>query len=194
MRVRPSASWLPVLLGLVSTLMYWWVWGSFHPLPAIHDEAAYLLQARIFASGHWTAPGRPLPEFFEQFHVLVTPVLAAKYPPGHSLLLTLGELLGFPPLIPLLLNGLTGAVVYLLSARLAGPIVGLLTWLLWLLAPMNLTYRPTYLSNVTTGALWLASWWALFNWWERGGRRWLLVLSACVAWCFITRPLTGFAL
>ena len=163
MRFKAFAPWLALSLGLASTLTYWWVWGSLRPLPGIHDEAAYLLQARIFASGHWTAPGRPLPEFFEQFHVLVTPVLAAKYPPGHSLLLTLGQLLGFPPLIPLLLNGLTGALVYLLSARLAGPLVGLLTWLLWLLAPMNLTYRPTYLSNVTTGALWVASWWALLR-------------------------------
>jgi Dolichyl-phosphate-mannose-protein mannosyltransferase len=186
--------WLPAVLGLITALVYWWVWGALVPLPAIHDESAYLLQADIFAGGHWTAPGRPLPEFFEQFHVLVTPVLAAKYPPGHSLLLSLGELLRFPAFVPLLLNGLTGALTYLLAARLADPLTGALTWLFWLLAPMNLTYRPSYLSNVTTGALWVAGWWALLKWWESGERRWLLVLAACVGWCVITRPLTGLVL
>jgi dolichyl-phosphate-mannose-protein mannosyltransferase len=190
-RNRPGHTWLPVVLGLTTALVYWWVWGALRPMPAFHDESAYLLQARIFAGGHWTAPGRPLPEFFEQFHVLVTPVLAAKYPPGHSLLLGLGELLGFPALIPLLLNGLTGALVYLLAARLTGPLTGVLTWLLWLLAPMNLLYRPSYLSNVTTGALWVAGWWALLQWWGSGERRWLMIVAACAGWCVITRPLTG---
>jgi hypothetical protein len=191
MRLRSFASWLPVLVGVVTALTYWWVWGALVPVPAIHDESAYLLQAHIFASGHWTAPGRPLPEFFEQFHVLVTPVLAAKYPPGHALLLSLGELLRFPALIPLLLNGLTGALIYLLAARLGGPLTAVLTWLLWLLAPMNLTFRPSFLSNVTTGALWVVGWWAVLNWWEGRGRGWLLLLAGCVGWCIITRPLTG---
>lgn len=183
--------WLPLVFGIATVLVYWWVWGALVPAPRHFDETAYLVQARIFAGGHWTAPGRPLPEFFEQFHVLVTPVLAAKYPPGHSLLLSLGELVGFPALIPLLLNGLTGALIYVLAARLAGPLTGVLTWLIWLFAPMDLIFRPSFLSNVTTGALWVIGWWALLKWWEGGERRWLLLLAGCAGWCIITRPLTG---
>ena len=53
--------WLPPVLGLVTILVYWWVWGALNPGPRHFDETAYLLQARIFAGGHWTAPGRPLP-------------------------------------------------------------------------------------------------------------------------------------
>ena len=185
--------WMAPILGLVTIMVYWWVWGDLNPGARHFDETAYLLQARIFAGGHWTAAARPLPEFFEQFHVLVTPVLAAKYPPGHSLLLSLGVLVGFPAIIPLLLNGLTGALTYVLASRLAGVLTGVLTWLLWLMTPVNLIFRPSYLSNVTTGALWVLGWWALLKWWESGARRWLLLLAACAGWCGITRPLTAVA-
>jgi hypothetical protein len=195
-RVTPVslAVWLPALTGLATALVYGWVWGSLHPGPLIIDESAYLLQARIFASGHWTAPARPLPEFFEQLYVFVTPFLAAKYPPGHPLLLTLGELVGSPALIVLLLNAVSGALVFRLVARRWGLLTGFVTWLIWLLAPINLTFRPSYLSNVTTTALWLIAWWALERWWESGRRRWLLAVAVSVAWCAITRPLTGLVL
>jgi len=185
-------AWLPALLGLVTGLIYWWMWGAVVPGPAHVDEAAYLLQARILAGGHWVAPGRPLPEFFEQLMVLVTPILAAKYPPGHSLVLALGEVVGAPPAIAIvLLNAATGAFVFLLASRLGGLATGLMAWALWLVAPMNLTYRASYLSNVTTGTLWVVGWWAALEWWKSGARRWLLVLAGCTAWCVITRPLTG---
>src|SRR5689334_19629416 len=105
--LRGGGPLMAVAAGVLTTLLYWWVWGAVRPVPALHDEAAYLLQARIFAGGHWTAPGRPLPEFFDQFYVLVTPVLASRYPPGHSLLLALGQLVGWPVLVPLILHGVT---------------------------------------------------------------------------------------
>ena len=178
------------MAGLATALVYWWIWGAINPHPVLHDEAAYLLQARIFAGGHWTAPARPLPEFFDQFHVLVTPVLAAKYPPGHSLLLATGPV-HFPAVVPLLLNAVTGALLFATTARLCGSLTGAIAWLLWLLAPMNLKYRPTFLSNVTTAATWMLAWWALLRWSESGARRWAVMLGACVAWCLITRPLTG---
>jgi hypothetical protein len=178
----------------VTALVYGWVWGGVHPGPVIIDESAYLLQARIYAGGHWTAPARPLPEFFEQLYVFVSPFHAAKYPPGHPLLLSLGQLIGSPALIVLLLNAVAGALVFRLVARRWGILAGLLTWLIWLLAPINLTFRPTYLSNVTTAALWLVAWWALEQWWEKGQRGWLLVLAASVGWCIVTRPFTGVVL
>jgi hypothetical protein len=183
--------WLPPLLGLVTLLIYWWIWGALLPQARHFDESAYILQARILAQGSWTAPARPLPEFFQQFHVLVTPVLAAKYPPGHPLVMSIGEALKFPALVPLLLNGITGALVFVLAARIAGPMAGLITWLLWLLAPMNLSFRPSFLSNVTTSGLWILGWWGLLNWWDRRSRGGLLLLAGCVGWCIITRPLTG---
>jgi hypothetical protein len=185
--------WAPVLAGGLTALVIWWVWGSLDQLSIYHDEAAYVLQARLFASGRWTAPGRPLPEFFEQFHVLDTPVVAARYWPGHSLLMVPGVWVGLPGLVPLILSGVTGAMCFGLARRLAGPWVAAFTWLFWTTAPGNLHFRASYLSQPTTGALWLLGWWALLDWTETGRRRSLLALAACVAWGTITRPLTMVA-
>lgn len=84
----PSASPLLVgptpvfLVGALTASVILYVWGSLAQIPHWHDEASYLLQAGIFARGHWSAPPPALPEFFQQLYVLFSPVLASKYPPG----------------------------------------------------------------------------------------------------------------
>ena len=132
--------------------------GTLHPIPVIADEAAYLLQAQIFAHGHWTAPSPPLPEFFEQFEVLVTPAVASKYFPGESLMLTPGIWLGLPALVPVLLTGLTGALIFALARRIAGTWVAVLTWLTWISAFATLYSRAVvYMSETTTAAAWVVA-------------------------------------
>ncbi|MEO8030628.1 MAG: hypothetical protein ABJC74_05230 [Gemmatimonadota bacterium] len=186
--------WAPWIAGAVTTLVCAVIWGSPAPVAIIHDEAAYLLQARLLAAGHLVGPGRTLPEFFEQFHVFVTPVLAAKYPLGFGLALVPGIWLGWPALMPLLFNGLAGGLLFALVRRLSAPGCGALAWLLWLLAPGTITYHTAYLSETLSGPLWLLAWWALLEWRLTGERRWLVGLSVAVAACALTRPLTAVAL
>ncbi|HEY9230196.1 MAG TPA: hypothetical protein VIP11_26320, partial [Gemmatimonadaceae bacterium] len=97
--------------------MTWFAWAAIDPLPLVEDETSYVLQSRIFASGHWTAPTPPAPDFFQQPHVLTIPAVASKYPPGHALLMSIGSLFGAPVLVPLLLTGLTGALLFYLVQR-----------------------------------------------------------------------------
>ncbi|HLB10741.1 MAG TPA: hypothetical protein VK617_14480, partial [Gemmatimonadaceae bacterium] len=123
-----NARWFPVVVGVLTAVFMTWMWGGLDQVALVHDEAAYLLQARIYAGGHWTAPGLPLPEFFEQYHVFVTPILAPKYPPGHAMLLVPGIWLNLPGLMPVLLLGLCGALVFEVARRLTNPWIGLLTW------------------------------------------------------------------
>src|SRR5882724_2049667 len=194
---RPTildASWMPLVFGLVSALLTWYVWGSLHQHPFMADEAAYVLQSEIFARGRWTAPAPPLPEFFEQSYVLLRPAIAAKYPPGHALLLAVGTVLGLPGLVPVLLAGLTGGLVFALARRLAGSFVALLTWVIWASTVDVVRYQATYLSEVTTSALWLVGWWGLLRWRENGSSRWLVAVAAAIGWSAITRPLTAVAL
>ena len=179
-----------VLIGLATLVVVWWVWGALSPVAVIVDERSYLLQARIFASGQWSAPAPPLPEFFQQSHVIVTPTLASKYPPGHALLLAIGALFGAPMLVSLLLSGVTGALFFGLARRLTNVWIALLAWLVWLGDPINLRFRPSYFSEVTTGALWLGGWWALLEWRATGKRRWMVALAAACGYGAITRPLT----
>ncbi len=191
MRARESA----LLVGLVSALSIWWVWAAFEPLPLIEDEYSYVLQSRIFASGHWTAPPPPAPirEFFQQAHVITTPAIASKFPPGHALLMSLGSLVGNAALVPLALTGLTGALLFLLVKRISNPWVALLAWIIWLGDPINLRYRAAYYSEVTSGAIWVISLWALLEWRETRKLGWLLALAAAIGWGAVTRPLTMLA-
>jgi hypothetical protein len=188
------ARWAPLLLGIVSAVMVWWVWGSLNQVPNISDEAAYLFQARLFAQGRWTGPPRPLPEFFEQWFILPSPATASKYYPGQSMTLVPGVLLGVAGLMPVLLTALAGALVFVVARRVAGPWVGLLAWAIWISAPANLEWRASYYSEVTTSTLLLAAWWALLRWRDSEHDRWLLLLALCLSWGAITRPLTMLAL
>ncbi|HEV2063724.1 MAG TPA: glycosyltransferase family 39 protein, partial [Thermoanaerobaculia bacterium] len=180
----------PAVFGALSALAVLAVWGSLAPAATVHDEFAYLLQARLFAHGQWAAPTPPAPEFFEQMHVLLVPARAAKYPPGHSLVLALGVAFGVPALVPLLLSGWAGGLLFALARRLAGGEVALLAWLFWIGAPGNLNDRSLYLSETTTSWLWLLGWWGLLRWRDTGRARYLFLLAAATGWGAITRPLT----
>lgn len=188
----------PAVLGLVAAAAMWFAWGSLRQEPILQDEAAYLLQARLFAAGHWTDSLPPVPEFFEEPHVLVVPALASKYHPGHSLLMAPGIRLRAPGLVPVVLLGLTAALIFVLARDVAptymGPWPALAAYVLWLsLLGGDAWPRPSYMSEISTSALWLAGWWALLRWRDRGTFRYAILLGVCIAWGTITRPLTMLA-
>src|SRR5689334_17546539 len=145
-----KSEWTPAVCGLIAFAFVWWMWGSLNQVAPVHDEAAYILQARIFAKGHLVAPGRPAPEFFEQYHTFVEPIVAAKYPPGFSLLLVPGIWLGLPGLVPALLVGASTAIAYALARRLANASVALLTAVLMNGSTIALRFNPSYASEIAT--------------------------------------------
>jgi len=182
-----------IACGVASFLFVWWMWGSLDQVAVVHDEAAYLLQARLFAAAHVVAPARPAPEFFEQYHTFVEPVVAAKYPPGFSLVLVPGIWLGLPGLIPALLVGASAALAFVLASELASMPVAFVTVVLMNASSVAIKFNPSYSSEVLTSFLVLLSWFALYRHWKTGRTLWLLVLAAAVGWGAITRPLTMLA-
>src|SRR5881392_229936 len=78
-----------LLLAIAGTLlcMQMFAGGKWGARPSTEDEFVYLFQAKTLAAGHLTYPSPPLPEFFEAAHLLVVPRFAAKYLPGHALVL-----------------------------------------------------------------------------------------------------------
>ena len=186
-RIMP---WVAGAVAVAATLI---TWGGIDPVAVYHDEAAYLLQAAIFATGRWMGSPPPIPAFFEQFHVLLTPGLAPKYPPGFAFALVPGTWLHLPALIPLLLTGLTAGMAFALARRVAGGVVALLAIALWLAAPGNLRFRAGFFSEILTSLLWVAGWWALLRWRDTSRPAWLLALAACIGFGAITRPLTMLA-
>ena len=188
-----STRWVAPAIAVISALTFGYEWGTLRQVPLVHDEAAYILQARLFAAGKWT-DSVPIPEFFEQPHVLVTPRFAEKYGPGNAFLLTPGIWVGLPGLMPVVMLGVTGALIFALGRRTVNVWVGIFAWMIWLgLASETTTFRPSYFSEMLTEALWVAGWWALLRW--RGDRRarYLMLLAACIGWMAITRPLTAVA-
>jgi hypothetical protein len=187
----PRRSEIAAIVAIVTAAVLWWTWGSLQPLPTVQDEYSYLLQAKIFAHLHWTAPPPPVPSSFQQPHVLTTPRVASKYPPGHALLLAMGAAVGAPWLVPLVLSGISAALIFLLAESLAGPWIALLCWAVWLGDPVILEFQPGYFSEVTSGLGFLASWWFLRRWRASGESRWLVFTALAVGWTAITRPLTA---
>jgi hypothetical protein len=179
-----------MLAGLGTALCVCYVWRSLHEPGVVHDERAYLLQAEIFSRGHWTAMSPRLAEFFEQMHVFIEPAVFAKYPPAHALTLVPGIWLGVPGLMPVLLAGLSGTLVFWLSRRLASEWIALLTWWLWTTAWVTLHWSASYFSEATSTAMWLAAVWATVLWRDTNRAMYLVCAAASLAWGILARPLT----
>ncbi len=185
-----NSRWTPLVIGAITAVFMAWLWGGLDQVAVVHDEAAYLLQAKIYASGRWSAPGLPLPEFFEQYHVFVTPILTPKYPPGHAFVLIPGLWLGLPGLMPVLLLGLCGALIFATARRFANAWVALITWLLWMTAPGIMDFEPGYLSETSTSALWMLGWYALLRWTDDEQPKWLAWIAFSIGLGFLSRPVT----
>lgn len=189
----PRRAELAIIVAIVTAAAVWWAWGALQPLPVVQDEYSYVLQSRIFAHGHWTLPPPPVPSSFQQPHVLNTPRVASKYPPGHAFLLTPGAVVGAPWLVPLILAGLSAALIFLVAESAFGAWTALLCWAIWLSDPIVLKFQPGYFSEATSGLAWLASWWFLRRWKSSKEGRWLAYTAVAIGWMAITRPLTALA-
>jgi hypothetical protein len=189
-----QSPWAPPLFGLLTFAAVRFVWRSFAEPGVVHDERAYLLQAEIFARGHWTAPRPPICEFFEQMHVFVEPGVFAKYPPVHAMMLVPGIWLGMPGLMPAVMAGSAGALTFWLARRLSNVWTALVTWLLWTTAPATLLWAASYFSESTTTVMWLAAAAATILWRDSGKSHYLIIVAAALAWGFNARPLTMVAL
>jgi hypothetical protein len=182
-----------VVVFVTTFLVLWYSWAAWNPIPVVHDEMAYVLQAQIFARGRWANPTPPFPLFWEQAHVLVEPAVAAKYFPGHALVLTLGALVGWPALVPLLLQSTSASLLYVLARRVASGGVAFLAWIIWLFTPMVMYFGASYFAQTTSTAAWLAGWYALLRWRDTRRTGWIVALGFFAGWVTITRPLTGVA-
>ncbi len=161
--------------------------------PAYHDEFSYLFQARTFLAGRLYWPQHPLPQFFDQMHVLNDDgVYASRYFPGVGLYLAPFVAMGLPLLGNYCAAAGTAALAYLIARHLglrrAASAAGLLVAMLPPLpvfANLFLSHMPTILG--LTLCLWafLAS---LPN--HRPG---LAVMSGIgLALALLCRPLTAF--
>jgi hypothetical protein len=177
-------------VGLVTSVSLWWGWGSVHPAASIDDEASYVMQAKIFASGRWSlAPPVP-PRFVQPLQGFSQPRIYSKYPPGHALFLVPGVLLGQTAFMPVALYGVAAASFVLLAGREEGWAAAILAWLFWIVSPGMRVFGTTYLSEASTTGLWALGWIGLSRWKISHSKLSLAGVAAAGAWGVLTRPLT----
>lgn len=187
--------WAPVGAALASAAAVAWVAGATaHPVPLYHDERAYLLQAELFAQGRWMGPPAPIPAFFTQLHVITSPALYAKYPPGNSLFIAPWAWLGAPGLAMVASAALSGGLLFALARRWGGPWVAALTVLAWMPAGPVLMIRSSYMSQVATLPCFLLAWFACERHRDDRRLRWLVLASLAAGACAVVRPLTAVAI
>jgi hypothetical protein len=160
------------LLAVLAAVNFWLVLRFFSAaltsVPNTGDEWAVLFQARIFASGRWTAPA-PRPAL-----PLMTDYLGARdgrwfsvYPPLFPLLLAGGLLLGDARLVPAALSSLSLALLFLLVRRAyADRALAWCSTLLLFAAPSFRLYSASYYTHSASLAALLA---ALYACWPRRG-------------------------
>jgi 4-amino-4-deoxy-L-arabinose transferase-like glycosyltransferase len=162
---------------------------ALHAFPFSGDEYSYYLQAELFARGVLHAPTPAHPELLRVDHVLLSPWVCSKYPPGTSALLALGVRLGVPWLVTPLegvvaLLAMRAAARRLLGDRDAFVAVAVLGG-----APLFAFQAATFYSHIAA-VMWLAIAFALAVPWTSEGGVWRMVVAGAAIGCaFVTRPL-----
>ena len=158
-------------------------WPASPPAPRPGTSGARSIAARSSTTSRRTSSRRSsspasrgrrplptLPQFFEQLYVNLAPALSSKYPPGTSLLLAPGAMIGLPGLPVVLMNAAAGALLFAIARRLAGGLTALLAWSIWITSFPVLYFHAMYLSEVPTSLAWLVAWWSLLRWRETRAR------------------------
>ncbi|MDA0989146.1 MAG: glycosyltransferase family 39 protein [Verrucomicrobia bacterium] len=184
------------ILALAANLLV--VWESFDGIPRIDDGVAALFQARIFARGALTLPLPAGAGFFEVFGVLGERAdlghWAGMYPPGWSLLLTPGVLMGTPWIVNPILGGLLLLAIHALGREFISEKVGRTAAILGLLSPMVLSLSGSHLSHVPTALFSTLCFLTAHRLVRTGQLRYGLLAGLCWSGAFLCRPLCALVI
>ncbi|MBN1284401.1 MAG: glycosyltransferase family 39 protein [Anaerolineae bacterium] len=172
---------------------------TFERLPHLEDEVAYLYQAKIFAGGHMVIE-TPEPKhlYWQPFVVDYEGRRFGKYPPGWSLLLSVGVLVGQPWVVNAFCATLSVALVYRLGSWIFDRTTGLVAALLLALSPFALLLNGTLMSHTSAMCLfllWVYGLWKLQH--ARLHRRrwgWAVFAGVMLGLLFGSRQLTAAGL
>lgn len=181
---------LALALGAAASLV---MQSVFAANPHLVDEIAQLFHARVFAAGRLAAAAPQPPEAFLITHTWITDAgWVAQYPPGHTLLLTLGLLAHAEWLVNPILGAASLVAVYVTARGLYGRRTALAAAVLWALSAWVLFMSGTYLNHVSAVALALLAWALIFG--PRAPRiSHLLGAGLALAAAAATRPLDAVA-
>ncbi len=198
-RLPPSLPWLAAgALTVAAFAVTVYLMSTYvSRMPHVPDAVSYIFQAKLLASGRFSAPPPPVPEAFEFYATSFIGISDGKwasiYPFGHPLALAVGERLGAMWLIPPLLGAACVAMTFVVGRTIYGVRVGLLAALLLAASPFFMMTASNFMSHNTAAFYILGA--LLFL--ALGDKR--PVLFGLVAGLFFgllfnTRPLTAVVL
>jgi Ca2+/Na+ antiporter len=132
----------------------------FNHIPHIHDECAYVFQAKIFLTGRLYAPSPCAKEFFDFPHVINNGRWYSMYTPGYPFLLMLGLIFQAPWIINPLLASLAIFLFYFLGKEIYNRQIGILAALLGAASIWFLLMSSTMMSH--TSSLFFACFFLLY--------------------------------
>ena len=139
---------------VAAALAFW----SYQRHPHVPDEVNYLFQARYFARGWLTMPAPPVPAGFD-VDMLQSEATRwfSVFPPGWSVVLSLGVLAGVPWLVNPLLGGLNVLLASALLGRLYDRRTARIAVVLLALSPWHLFLAMSFMSHTLSLTLALAA-------------------------------------
>jgi len=161
--------------------------------PHLVDEMAQLLHARAFAAGRLALPVPEPAAAFVTAHTWVTEAgWISQYPPGHTVLLTLGLLARAEWLVGPLLSGVGAIAVFFVARGLFGRQVARAAVFLWAASAWVVFMSASYMNHVGAVTFALVGWACI--WGPRQVKGWQLFLGGVALACATaTRPLDGVA-
>ncbi len=190
-----SPRWLfNLCLFVIATVAYAWICHKvFHGIPRIDDSVAAVYQAKIFAGGHLLWPVNPETKIWFDMFGVVSPIdkpeyFVGMYPPGWSLLLVPGVMVGAPWIINPILGGLLVIMISEIAREMFGEVPARVAGLLALTSPYISVVSASHLSH-TPAALGVAlGWWATLRLMRTGQTRFAVIAGAAVGFTVLIRP------
>ncbi len=189
---------LSALVAASGFAMSWHVGQQFGDLPpAYHDEYSYLFQAQTFLAGRLSFPSfEPMPELFDQMHVLNEGRFASRYFPGAGVWIAPFLWMGDAWWGHWTAHALAAFLVFWIGRHLANNRVGLLAGLLMAVSPgvglfsnLLLAHHPTLVGLLMFVITFLKLRMSL-----RYGARawdWALLAGTGLTYAMLCRPMTA---
>lgn len=194
-KVSSSRPLAILLLCLISIELVLTGYFAFWNRPHLVDSIIQMFQAKIFAAGELTAPKPSHEGFFITLHMLMDENgWYSQYPPGHSALLSIGELFGAAWCIPRILSGLSALFIYLSCNALYGKKTAFIALLLTLLCPFFVFMGASEMNHVS--ALFFISLflYSYLRWENTKSSRLLAIAGIAMGCAVLVRPLTAIAI
>ncbi len=163
---------------------------SYERHPHVPDEVAYLIHAKIFASGSLTMAAPAVPEAFETFLIASTgDRWYPSTPPGWPIVLAIGEVVGLAWIVNPLLAGCNIFLSFSGLRRLFSPRVTYIATILLAVSPWYLFLGMSYMTHMFSLTCVLVTLISVIETMRTGSARWALLCGSGIGLLSLVRPL-----